>query len=302
MSTGVKTPIAVICFNRPEATARLLRRLASVKPERLFVICDGPRPEVPTDNASVSTVRALFDRLPWKCDVLHDFAPSNLGCRSRVISGLDWVFSHVERAIILEDDCLPTASFFPFCETMLERYADDRRVGSVCGMSHDSLVPPASTSYRFSRYCFVWGWATWRRAWGLYDASMSPFSDGSIDIVLKSTFQSPRERLYWKMLLKRCLSGKIDTWDYQWVLTCWKHGLIHVVPSVTLVENIGIGPESTHTQTAVYGISNVLSINFPLIHPSAIAADRTKDKRIEDRIFSRNLSNRLKWLLRKCFV
>ncbi len=45
--------------------------------------------------------------------------------------GLDWVFSQVKQAIILEDDCLPESSFFPFCETLLGRYAQDREVAMI---------------------------------------------------------------------------------------------------------------------------------------------------------------------------
>jgi hypothetical protein len=295
----LNTPIAIICFNRPEATARLLRRLAGVKPKCLYVICDGPRDKVPGEDAAVAKVKELFDRLPWPCEVIRNFSDVNLGCGKRVASGLDWVFANVEQAIILEDDCLPTTSFFPYCEELLVRYADDARIGSICGMTHDSLVPPAATSYRFSRYCFVWGWATWRRAWKLYDPVMSPLKDGSIDALLKSTLGGMRARLYWKMLFRRCLNGSINTWDYQWVLTCWKNRLIHVTPSVTLVENIGFGPDSTHTQTATVDVSNILTMNFPMIHPETVVSDSSKDDRIEDRVFSRNLVHRLQWVVRK---
>jgi hypothetical protein len=290
------TPVAVIVFNRPKATERLLRRLAQVRPRQVFVIRDGARLGIAGEEARVAAVSDLFTRLPWSCQVIRDYSGINLGCRLRVTSGLNWLFSHVPQAMILEDDCLPAESFFPYCEELLQRYADDERVGSICGMTHDMSLNGATTSYRFSRYCFVWGWATWRRAWVKNDPDMTPFDDETVNGILKSVFPSWRARLYWSLILKRCKRGQIDTWDYPWLLSCWKNHMMHVVPRVSLVENIGIGPESTHTQSVPYRIGNILSLQFPLRHPDEREPDFRLDDSVEDRIFSRSVFNRLVWL------
>lgn len=296
------TPIAVIVFNRPDATARLLRRLAAVRPRRVFVIRDGVRVGIQGEEQRVAAVTDMFNRLPWSCQVVRQLSDVNLGCRLRITTGLDWLFSQVSRAMILEDDCLPSASFFPYSEELLERYRDDDRVGSVCGMTHDETGYSVGSSYRFSRYCFVWGWATWRRAWDKNDPDMRPLDDGKIDTILRDVFPSLRARLYWKIVLKRCKEGRIDTWDYPWLLSCWNQGMVHVVPRVSLVENIGMGPESTHTNVAPYRMGNILSLQFPLQHPSPpIEADRRLDRLVEDRIFSRSLVNRTRWLLKRGF-
>ena len=294
-------PVTVIAFNRPAVTARLIRRLATVRPSRLFVVCDGPRKGVAGENQATSDVRRLFERLPWSCEVVRNFSEQNLGCHHRVVTGLDWVFDQVDRSVILEDDCLPCSAFFPYCEQLLARYADDCRVASVCGMTHDVTPEFPLQSYRFSRYCFVWGWATWRRAWRLYDGAMTPLHDGSIDAVLRANLPDAWSRMYWKMLLQRCSEGRINTWDYQWVLTCWKQGLVHAIPSVSLVENIGIGEDSTHTKKTTTDLGNILTVQFPLVHPLTVEANRTKDNVIEQRIFSKSAMSRLRWLVRKYF-
>lgn len=99
--------------------------------------------------------------------------------------------------------------------------------------------------------------------------------------------------------MKRCYAGRINTWDYQWALSCWKHDMMHVIPSVSLVENIGIGADSTHTQKSLTEVPNILSMNFPLIHPLEVETSASKDNSIEDRVFSRNLRNRVEWIYRK---
>jgi hypothetical protein len=77
--------------------------------------------------------------IDWETKVLTNFSEGNLGCRERVSSGLTWAFEQVERAIILEDDCVPNLGFFRFCSELLQRYQDDSRIGCVTG---DNFQPP----------------------------------------------------------------------------------------------------------------------------------------------------------------
>ncbi len=118
----LETPVALIVFNRPETTRRVFAAIAAARPARLLLIADGPRTDRPGEVERCDEVRKIVTSVDWPCEVLTNFAEENMGCRRRVVSGLNWVFSQVEEAIILEDDCVPDASFFPFCAEMLERY------------------------------------------------------------------------------------------------------------------------------------------------------------------------------------
>ena len=129
----MKTPVAFLIFNRPETTARVLEEIARARPPKLLVVADGPRADRPGEADLCRAARAVLSRVDWPCEVLTNFSETNLGCRRRVSSGLDWVFEEVEEAIVLEDDCLPHPSFFPFCEELLERYRADERVMAVSG-------------------------------------------------------------------------------------------------------------------------------------------------------------------------
>lgn len=167
------TPVAIFAFNRPQLTERLLGILAQIKPSRILVVADGPRPHVVADIEKCAAVRRLFDNLDWECRVERNFAESNMGSFPRNSSGLNWVFEQVEEAIILEDDCLPELSFFPYCEELLDRYRNDSRVGLISG--NNFLRPPVDSlksSYFFSNYPATWGWASWRRTWNQVDLNM----------------------------------------------------------------------------------------------------------------------------------
>ena len=114
----LSTPVVLIAFNRPRLTRRTLEAIREAKPEELYLVADGPRSDRREDADLCAAVRAELEGVDWQCEVNRKFSELNLGCEANVELGLDWVFSHVERAIILEDDCIPDPSFFPFCEEL----------------------------------------------------------------------------------------------------------------------------------------------------------------------------------------
>lgn len=244
----MNTPVAFLVFNRPDLARRVFERIRQARPPELFLVCDGPRAHVPADAEAVAQVRAFLETaVDWPCTVHRDFAESNLGCRRRVASGLDWVFSQVEQAIILEDDCLPDPSFFTFCDAMLERYRDDPRILHINGTS---FLPPGDRvrdSYFFSKHVWVWGWATWRRAWQQYDPLMATWDERLPR--LEASFDTRYERAFWLATFDEARADweKTNTWDFQWFYTCWTLGGMSVVPGVNLVENLGFGGAATHT-------------------------------------------------------
>src|SRR3954462_13955415 len=162
----------MIIFRRPEYTARVFERIREARPERLFVIADGPRPGNADDARRCEQARAVVEGVDWRGEVVRDFAEENLGLKRRIPSGLARVFAEVEEAIVLEDDCLPHPSFFPYCEQLLARYADEERVMHLAGSQLLQPAPARRASYHFSRYVHIWGWATWQRAWRHFDLDL----------------------------------------------------------------------------------------------------------------------------------
>jgi hypothetical protein len=283
IQTQLETPVALIIFNRPTQTAQVLEAISKARPKVLLVIGDGPRQQIAGEADKVSGCRALLERIDWPCQVLTNFSDNNLGCRDRVSSGLNWVFSIVKEAIILEDDCVPSEDFFRFTSELLERYRADERVGSISGSSPNAISMSSSESYFYSNFPAIWGWATWARVWNKYDASIPNWPNMERLGILTKVLSTKRAIDFWKSALDDVYSGKIDTWDYQLALLHWTEGYFSIVPSKNLVSNIGFGPDATHTldRTSVHANVKTEELGFPLKHPAAVTRNAVRDQEIE---------------------
>jgi hypothetical protein len=269
-------------FSRPDLTERVLRHVARANPPRVYVVADGPRPGHPHDAEKCVAARAVVDRIDWGCEVIKNYSDTNLGCGRRPATGISWVFEQVDRAIILEDDCIPAAEFFPFCDELLERYRDDERIMQVSGNNMQLGNPRTEDSYYFSWHNICWGWASWRRAWRFYDMSIPSWPALRDSGWLSEIVRDPEAVEYWQQAFDKAYTaaGDVDFWDYQWTFACWaQHGL-SISPSATLVTNVGFRPDATHTtwlgdQRAALPIER---LNFPLRHPACVTRNLPADE------------------------
>jgi hypothetical protein len=290
------TPVAFIIFNRPDATERVFAEIANAKPTKLLVVGDGARTSQHGEAERVAATRAIVQRVDWDCEVLTNFSDSNLGCRARVSSGIDWVFENVEEAIILEDDCLPDQTFFRFCQEMLQHYRHDQRVGTISGDNFQFGRRYGNESYYFSKFVHLWGWASWRDRWaGSYDVDMTQWPRLRDEGRLVDIVGNKREAAYWGIIFDRVYRGEIDTWDYQWVFANWLEGRVSIHPSVNLISNIGFGREASHT-TGSSALSNlpVTPIRFPLSHPLGMFKSIQADRIVEKQFFRLSLLKRIR--------
>ena len=270
--------MALLIFNRPEATRRVVEEILRARPSRVLVFGDAPRPDRADDAALVAQARAVVAEASWECEVLTNYSPVNLGTKYRPATGLDWVFDNVERAIFFEDDCLPHPTFFRFCDELLERYRDDERVMMISGNNfmRDELT---ANSYLFSQYVGIWGWATWRRAWQCYDVELSDWPALRETRFLHDVLGNYNEAEFWRGCFDRIVSGETHTWDHQWQFACWtQHGL-SVMPTVNLCQNIGFGPDAQHNKEPNPKLAEVPvhEMEFPLRHPSTMVRNREYD-------------------------
>jgi hypothetical protein len=288
----LETPVALIIFNRPTQTAQVLEAISRARPKVLLVIGDGPRQQIAGEADKVSECRELLERIDWPCQVLTNFSEINLGCRDRVSSGLSWVFSIVEEAIILEDDCLPSEDFFRFTRELLVRFRDDERIGSISGSISPGKATDDSFSYFFSAFPNIWGWATWARVWKHYSDSIPDWPQVRESKLLNVALQTIRGRAFWNAALNSVHSGKVDTWDYQFSLVHWSKKLLSVVPNRNLVTNIGFGPEATHTVDRNNAYANLIlePLESELKHPALVNRDYQRDFNIESVKFAKPYS------------
>ena len=285
----MNTAIALLIFNRPEATRKVFAEIARAKPPKLLVVADGPRADHPGEEEKVLASRALIEQVDWDCEVLTNFADSNMGCKRRVSSGITWVFESVADAIILEDDCLPDRSFFPFCEELLEKYRADERVTMISGDNFQLGRRRTPYSYYLSRYVHVWGWASWRRAWQHYDVEMKLWPELRDTNWLSDLLGDERAAQYWRQIFDNVYAGAIDTWDYQWSFACWSQNGLSVLPEVNLVSNIGFGHQATHTKASNSQMENLPreEMAFPLLHPPYMVRNSEADHFFFEQTFAR---------------
>jgi len=272
-------PVVLISFNRPEETARVFAAIAAARPPVLLSVCDGPRADHPQDEALCAQVRRIVSNVDWPCEVHRNWAETNMGCGKRVSSGLDWAFTMVDRAIVLEDDCVPHPSFFPYCAELLERYADDERVFMITGHNHLGHYR-AHCSYVFSGYADVWGWATWRRAWAHYDFAMSGWPEARDGGCMDHWFDDKLVRDAIQHEYESTYRGEIDTWDYQWQFQCLAQGGVVAAPVRNLVTNIGDSGAHTTSRRAHHHREAYDIGPWPLRHPRAVRRDRVYDRRL----------------------
>ena len=282
---SLETPILFCIYNRPELTAQVFSAIAQQRPKRLLIAADGPKPEKPGDGERVRATRQIVERVDWPCDVETDFSFENLGCKSRMSSGIDWAFQRSERLIILEDDCLPTPEFFPFCETLLERYSDDDRVMMISGDNFQQ-EPRGDASYYFSKWSHIWGWASWRRAWALYDVEMKTWPQVRQQELLRAVCENDFEFEHWKKTFDQQYAGKIDTWDYAWAYSCWTNNGLTILPQKNLVSNLGFGPDATHTTDTASPLQRLpVGQLGTLSHPTVMARNQLADLDTLNRYF-----------------
>ena len=276
-------PVGLIVFNRPDLTARVVETVRRARPPQLFIIADGPRD--PSEEGLCRAAREAALQVDWPCKVKTEFAPSNLGCGRRVATGIDWIFSNVEEAIILEDDCVPAPSFFNYCEALLRRYRDEPRVMHIGG---SNFLPetPLPYSYYFTRYTQIWGWATWRRAWQNYSYSLAGWPDFKASGQLASICSDPVEAAYWSNKLDAVYYRKraTETWDYQWNYSVWSRGGLAISPSINLISNEGFRPDATHTRISDPRAGLEAGDIWDLRHPPSLEQHEQLDRLTFDHV------------------
>ena len=267
----MKKPIVFIIFNRPDTTSIVFKEIRKYRPEKLFVIADGPRIHKEYEEDLCEETRNTV-KVDWECEVIKIYSNTNLGCQQRVYTGLNEVFNHVEEAIILEDDCVPHQDFFRYCEELLDYYKEEPQVMAISGNNFQDASFEIEDSYYYSIFPHCWGWATWKNAWLKMDVTMRgweefKFSQQFSGISYDALFQD-----YWIKVFDKVEEGKLDSWAYPWTFSCWKHNGLTVLPKKNLISNIGFDERATHTINSNSRDVNlsIYPMEFPLKHPSEI--------------------------------
>lgn len=315
MGKQLETPVALVFFTRAETLEKVFSEVRKAQPQKLFLIQDGPRANHPTDEAKIMECRKIVENVDWECEIYKNYSEVNLGCGKRPASGITWVFEHVEKAIIVEDDCVPCPTFFQYCEEMLNRYENDERISYISGLNHFQEWDCGKYSYFFAKTGAIWGWATWRRAWQKYDYYVDMIQDSYIKRLL--LMQNPRKDIAkskvsgWDFVNKtKETKEKLSYWDVQWGIEKYSRNQLVIIPKYNQINNIGVGENSTHAKTTKkrkkfkhFFFIPTRELEFPLVHQHVCMCDMEYDRRVNEvtygNMFMHKVKDIAKQILRK---
>ena len=290
-------PVLILFFNRPEQLAEVFAEVRKAQPPMLFLYQDGPRGQ--QDMAGIEACRKIVSNIDWPCEVHRWYQEENQGCDPSEYLSQKWAFSTVDHCIVLEDDDVPSQSFFRFCTELLRRYADDQRVWMISGFNAEETTPlgkPADgnnpgqePSYFFTSVFSIWGWASWRRVTDTWDEHYT-FLDDEEKLKKIQTLinQGLLRRDFLEMCRQHRATGKAHYETIFWASMLLNDALA-VMPARNLVNNRGVTDDSTHYSGSLSTMPRRMrrmftmpryELLFPLVHPERMEPDEAFRQRI----------------------
>lgn len=293
MKHPAKTDVAVLLlfFNRPEPFSKVFEEVRKARPSHLFLYQDGPRSE--KDMKGIMECRRIAENIDWECDVHHFYQKKNYGCDPSEYISQKWAFSLAPKCIVLEDDDVPSQSFFPFCKEMLDKYEYDERIAMIAGFNTDEVTPDMPYDYFFTSTFSIWGWASWKRVIDKWDAQYN-FLDNEADMKLLGSFI--KQRKLRKDFITMCRDHRREGKEFYesifYASMLFNSGLA-IMPTKNLINNIGLTEDSTHytsnLKTTPRGLRRIFTmkrheLDFPLRHPTHVI----ENVGYKERLYRRN--------------
>lgn len=293
-------PVIFCVFKRLDTAQKVFETLRRARPPKLYIVSDGARDYVDGEKEKVEAVRDYIEKsIDWDCEVFKDYAAVNMGCGRRISSGISRVFETEEEAIILEDDCVPDDTFFRYCQEMLEHYRNDNRILMIGGTNPIAQMYLTEHDYLFSHVPFMWGWATWRRAWKLYDYNIASWPSNRKSPLLREAI--PVRKAYWfySAEFDAVHMGKCnDIWDYQFMYIGIMNGMFGILPAKSLVQNVGFAEEATHTDAMPGWMNREIScMDFPIKYRQDVEWDSAFDRQYMALVAKHGAAVKLKSIL-----
>ena len=270
--------VLIVFFNRPDFLSRAFEAIRQARPARLFLYQDGPRSD--RDVPGIEACRKVAEGVDWPCEVHRLYQERNFGCDPSGFISQRWAFSLTDRCIVLEDDDVPTLSFFQFCHDMLDRYADDNRIGMIQGFNQEEATTDiGQDDYFFTTNFSIWGWASWSRVVNKWDEHYSWLDDSeAVSRIQALVNERKLHKDFLPMARAHQASGKAfyETIFHAHLLL---NSQLAVAPRLNLLSNLGVTNNSTHfagsIRTMPTGLRRIFTmgrheLNFPLHHPKYV--------------------------------
>lgn len=270
----VDVSVLILFFNRPEQLSKVFEQVRNARPSRLFLYQDGPRGE--RDLPGIEACRRVVEQVDWDCEVHRMYQEKNYGCDPSEYISQKWAFSLADKCIVLEDDDVPSVSFFRFCKEMLDRYEHDTRITMIAGFNNEETTPDVPYDYFFASTFSIWGWASWRRVIDQWDEHYT-FLDDTFN--MRQLKQLIKERKFRDDFIYMCHRHKEHRKAYYETIfhasMLFNSGLA-IVPTRNMINNLGATADSTHFAGSIHtmprGYRRIFTmkrheVEFPLKHP-----------------------------------
>ncbi len=287
--SNIDIAVLLIFFTRTEKTLKVFEQIRLARPSKLYLYQDGPRNGHEDDIYNINQCRQnIENRLDWDCEVHRWYRKDNIGCDPSEFIAQKWMFSTETKGIILEDDDIPSLSFFPYCKELLDKYENDNRINIISGQNVLGKIDDCPNDYFFSTLGPIWGWATWKRTIDAWDDKYEFLNDKyTIDLLLENGDLSP-QRL--KTMQRHCKAGIAY---YETILASHRmlNNKLNIIPKYNLISNIGVGEVTTHTVSSLDQMpkkfqklyyQQTYELTCPLNHPKYVIHNKRYTQMITD--------------------
>ncbi|SFB20766.1 hypothetical protein SAMN05660845_2029 [Flavobacterium swingsii] len=288
-SFKIDIPVLILFFARPEPLAKVFEQVKIARPSKLYLYQDGPREGRQDDVENIKKCREIVSHIDWDCQVFKIYQDKNFGCDPSEYMAQKWLFENEVHGIVLEDDDIPSQSFFPYCKELLERYATDERINMICGMNQMEVYDKTPHSYTFSKSGSITGWASWRRVFNKWEEEYDFLNDNYAKHCIQSVLGKKAYSNFYKNCQNHKATGRAH-YESIFGSAAILNSRLNIVPKYNLISNIGIDSNATHGATSMKilpkGIKKIFYMKpheliFPLKHPKYVIEDVEYKKRID---------------------
>jgi|TARA_B110000503_G_C7120354_1_gene402214 hypothetical protein len=276
----MKLPVLLLIYNRPKETQKILNYLVKIRIKKIFISIDGPK-QTKKDKDSSKKVELILNKFRNK-NIIINKLNKHYGCKKAVEKGISWFFNNVKKGIILEDDCIPSKSFFLFCEKMLNRYYNTQ-VKVISGNNFLKNEIKVNNHYYFSKFNHCWGWATWKEAWSIYDGDLKNWERFKSSKRWDNFFNNSTNKLYWEKIFDLSKKNYFDSWAYPWLYSIWYNRGFTIIPKYNLVKNVGL--KGTHNTFYLKSDFKVKNLEKNYKHPAKMVFNEKADNYVMKNFF-----------------
>jgi hypothetical protein len=235
-------PIGISTYIRLEHLKQTISALQSntlAKESKLYIFSDAAKPG---DEEKVRRVRNYLHNIGGFKEVYIVERNTN----NRVFNnrgGIKQLLDEYGRMIFMEEDIVTAPGFLKFMNDGLVYYKNNDKVGFIGGHTHNLKENLNGNDVHFTRRFNGWGFGIWKKNFFMLEKQV-PLEELVGNIKIKNALDEYGADLYDMALLDA--KGSINAADVRACFQMVIHNLYMVLPTETLVKNIGLDGTGNH--------------------------------------------------------